>query len=308
MKTRILVATDGTSCDRGALRLALDLARSSGAGVDALLVAEPADSWVAGTEVDADAPDRAVAWSESVRARLDRQLTPLGPEAGAWVRLIGFGSPGASIARVAAERDTSLVLLGLRRGSRSTDPVRGETTMRVVRSCDVPVLAVHPDAVSLPHVILAAVDFDHSSLNAARALLPLVGGRVSLHLAHVALEPSAAQPGVLRQWETTYLTGAATRLEELARDLEECGRISVSTHVAAGDPEEKLLELAETLEADLITVGSHEGFLGGGNSGSVALALIRNAPCSVLVARAEARSADSPPRPLAGSGAREQHT
>jgi nucleotide-binding universal stress UspA family protein len=293
MKPRILVATDATSSTTGALRLALNLTRRSGADVDALLVAEPADARGVATEVDPDALDRAVAWSEPVRARLDRQLATLGPETAAWTRLIGFGAAGPSIARIAAERNASLILLGLRRGALYRDPLRGQTTMRLIGSCAIPVLAVHPDAVGLPHRILAAVDFDHSSLGAARALLPLLGGRASLHLVHIALQVGPAEPGMLRQWETTYMTGAATRLEELARDLEESRRISVGTHVAAGDPEEKLLELADTLGADLITVDSHGDFLRGGGSGSLALALIRSAPCSVLVAPAEACVVDS---------------
>jgi nucleotide-binding universal stress UspA family protein len=287
IKTRILVATDGTPDSRGALRLAMHLARTAGVGVDVLLVAEPAVAREAATEVDPHAADRAVAWSEPVRARLSRQLAALGPGADGWVRLIGFGSSGPSIARVAAERNASLILLGLRRGASFPEPLRGETTMRVVHSSDVPVLAVHPEAAGLPRRVLVALDFDDSSLDAARAILPLLGGRAALHLAHVALEVSTAQPGMLQQWETTYLTGAATRLEELARDLEEGGNLAVSTHVAAGDPESKLLELAEELHADLITVGSHDDFLRGGDSCSVALALIRGATCSVLVAPAE---------------------
>ena len=297
MKTRILVATDGTPVSRGALRLALDLARTGGVEVDVLLVAGPTGAREAASTVGADASDRAAAWSEPVRARLVRELAALGPEASAWVRLIGFGSPGPSIARVAEERNAALILLGLRRGEGSADQLRGDTTMRVIQSSEVPVLAVHPEVVGLPRRILVALDFDDSSLDAARALLPLLGGDASLHLAHVALQVGTGHPGLVQQWETTYMTGAATRLEELARDLEESGRIAVGTHVAAGDPEEKLLELADNLDADLITVGRH------GDSRSVALALIRSAPCSVLVAPAGAASGASPPRPLAKPGA-----
>ena len=292
MKTRILVATDGRPEAQGALRLAMELARADGAGVDVLLVAEPAVAREAATEGDPDASDRAVAWSEPVRARLDRQLAALGPEAAGWIRLIGFGPPGPSVARIAAERNASLILLGLRRAASFTDPLRGETTMGVVRFSHVPVLAVHPEAAGLPQRVLVAVDFDGSSLDAARAILPLLGGHASLHLAHVALEAGATQPGPLQEWETTYMTGAATRLEELARDLEEDGRFAVSTHVAVGDPEEKLLELAGELRPDVITVGGHD-FLRGGDSCSVALGVIRGATCSVLVAPAELRTGRS---------------
>ena len=290
MKTRILVATDGTPESLGALRLAMELARAGDVSVDVLLVAEPAVAREAATEVDADASDRAVAWSEPVRTRLDGQLAALGAEANAWVRLIGFGSPGTSIARVAAERDASLILLGLHRGASFPDAQRGETTMRVVQASGVPVLAVHPEAHALPRQVQAAVDFDDSSLDAARAVLPLLGRRASLHLAHVALEVGTSPPGILQQWEGTYVTGAATRLEELARDLEGDGGIEVSTHVALGDPEDRLLKLAEELHADVVTVGSHDDFLPGGDSCSVALALIRRAPCSVLVAPASVRT------------------
>ena len=303
MKTRILVATDGTPVSQGALRLAMDLARAGSAEVDVLLVAESAVAREPVIRFDADEPDRAAAWSEPVRARLHRQLAALGPDTAAWVKLIGFGSPGSSIARVAEERGASLILLGLRRGDGSREPLRGETTMRVVHASDVPVLAVHPEAVGLPRRVLVALDFNDSSLDAARTLLPLLGGGASLHLVHVALEMSATQSSTLRQWETTYVTGAAMRLE-LARNLEGKGGIAVSTHVAAGDPGEKLLELAEHLEADLITVGSHEDSSHGADWCSVALALIRTAPCSVLVAPAAMGTSESPPRLLAMPGGR----
>lgn len=306
MDTRILVATDGTPASNGALRLSLRLAQASGAGVDVLLVAETAVERDTAIEVDTAGQDLFDSWSEPIRARLEGQLAALGVETAAWVKLIGFGSPGTIIPRVAAERGAALILLGMRRGAQPDSGVRGETVMRVIHSSPVPVLAVPPEAVDLPSRVLVAVDFDFGSLSATRALLPLLPGHASLHLAHVALPVSTA-PAMLQEWENTYLTGAATRLEELARELEEPGRISVSTHVAAGDPEEKLLELAGQLRPDLLAVGSPNDLGRGADSRSVALALIRRAACPVLVAPADVRSRDARPEPVgfAGAGTRQ---
>lgn len=62
--------------------------------------------------------------------------------------------------------------------------------------------------------------------------------------------------------------------------------LNISTQVAVGSPESRIVDIAEEWGADLIVVGSH-----GYNTwerlllGSVSSAVVHHAPCSVLVAR-----------------------
>lgn len=79
--------------------------------------------------------------------------------------------------------------------------------------------------------------------------------------------------------ENTVQT-AAERIRSVHQGLE------ISTEVAVGSPESRIVDIAEEWSADLIVVGSH-----GYNTwerlllGSVSSAIVHHAPCSVLVAR-----------------------
>jgi nucleotide-binding universal stress UspA family protein len=66
----------------------------------------------------------------------------------------------------------------------------------------------------------------------------------------------------------------------------EGAKLKVSTKVAAGSPKQAILEEAESFNADLIVLGSH----GGGRIerfllGSVSLAVVTHAKCSVEIVR-----------------------
>ena len=68
--------------------------------------------------------------------------------------------------------------------------------------------------------------------------------------------------------------------------------VAVSTEVLFGSPDSRIVETAETWNADLIVVGSHgysrwERLL----LGSVSDSVVHHAPCSVLVVRLPAESA-----------------
>jgi nucleotide-binding universal stress UspA family protein len=94
---------------------------------------------------------------------------------------------------------------------------------------------------------------------------------------------------------------AAGRLAEsgAARLRERLPEWTVRTEPSAGRPADALLEKASTWPADLIVVGTHgRSAIGRALLGSVSLKLIREAPCSVRVARA--RPHEGPPRILLG--------
>ena len=81
---------------------------------------------------------------------------------------------------------------------------------------------------------------------------------------------------------TTQAQNLASRAEQELRDA----GYSTESHVVKGDPRDALVDLATSLRADLVVVGSH-GRTGLAKLvlGSVASHVVTHAPCSVLVVK-----------------------
>jgi nucleotide-binding universal stress UspA family protein len=131
--------------------------------------------------------------------------------------------------------------------------------------------------------ILCGVDGTPASLVAVRQALRLQGEHGSVSLVAVANFAKAAQAGM-----------AATHAAELLQHEAEAALAeaqvivpSASSKLADGDPVAVLLKQAEAERATLIAVGSHGRRRAAGLLlGSVAARMLRDATCSVLVARA----------------------
>lgn len=88
----------------------------------------------------------------------------------------------------------------------------------------------------------------------------------------------------MEQTQKEYAEKIVNTAAEKIRSAHE--NMNVSTQVAVGSPESRIVDVAEEWNADLIVVGSH-----GYNTwerlllGSVSSAVVHHAPCSVLVAR-----------------------
>jgi nucleotide-binding universal stress UspA family protein len=135
--------------------------------------------------------------------------------------------------------------------------------------------------------LLVPVDFSENSRKSfahARALARAFGAR--LHLLHAVQvhyaygEFGAIDYGAL---ERDMRAGAKQQLAALAG---ECGAsgIPAATHVVEGSPARAIAEAAERLQADLIVISTH-GYTGLKHVllGSIAEAVVRHAPCPVLV-------------------------
>jgi nucleotide-binding universal stress UspA family protein len=86
----------------------------------------------------------------------------------------------------------------------------------------------------------------------------------------------------LRQRGTEIVLKASDRIRRGAT------RVTVTTKILEGSPQELIVEEARDWDADLIVVGSHGyGRLQRMLLGSVAGAVVANAPCSVQVVRAK---------------------
>ena len=133
-------------------------------------------------------------------------------------------------------------------------------------------------------VILVAVDLSPVSEAVVGTAVSVAGARpTELHLLHV-LRPEPPEL-ITTQHFATVIEQTMTRLDDLVPDLP--GSIErVIIHVRAGEAEVEVAQLASDIAADLIVVGTH-GYRGIDRLllGSVAEALVRNAPCPVLTYR-----------------------
>ncbi len=138
--------------------------------------------------------------------------------------------------------------------------------------------------------LLVPLDFsEHSNaaLEVAAALAKAMGGRVHLlHAYELPVGVTAAYGVAIPEavW-TGMREAAATRLREAAQKLEAAG-VPCETHVVASTPVEAINELAGTLPADLVVMGTR-GLTGLKHVllGSVAERTLRTAPCPVLTVK-----------------------
>ena len=139
-----------------------------------------------------------------------------------------------------------------------------------------------------PERVIAAIDFSESSLLAmetALHLMPETGG--FLWLLHVLEMPRGIDPiGVLQPSIDELEAEALERLQELIPDNPE-KEMQILRRVARGSPAKTIANEARETDADLIVVGTH-GRTGLARMllGSTAEALLRKAPCQVLVVKA----------------------
>lgn len=91
---------------------------------------------------------------------------------------------------------------------------------------------------------------------------------------------------------TDNLDRSASLLRQLAPQL------NVSSLLLEGSPKEEIINEAERWGANLLVVGSHgHGAIKRMFLGSVSLAVATNAPCSVLIVRAQPQSDEATPQP-----------
>jgi nucleotide-binding universal stress UspA family protein len=159
---------------------------------------------------------------------------------------------------------------------------------------------VHPGVTSQPQLfdrILCGVDGTPASLVAVRQALRLQGEDGSVLLSAVTNLARAAQAGMAATHAAELLQQEAEAALAEARGIAP----SASSKLANGDPVGVLLEQAEAERATLIAVGSHGRRRAAGLLlGTVAARMLRDATCSVLIARAPRDSEAWPQTVVAG--------
>jgi nucleotide-binding universal stress UspA family protein len=288
----ILCPVDFSAHAGHALRHAAALAGLTGARLTVAWVADPLLERVA-TEYVLD-PDHQQAFAdlgEFVTATL-----PPGTRQGPEPKLVmAVGQPETEIARIAAENQADLVVMGTQGLSGYRKKLLGSTTERVLRHATVPVLAVR---LSEGRTVLR--NGDRPGLDVGTVVIAIDLGTDSPALAEfgaglaqllqapavfVHAVPQASAPARWRQAvEARQQSSLESAREELSRLTATAGITAAECVVAAGNPAEEIAGLAEARQAGLIVMGliGGPGRLGA-RPGSIAYRVLLLAATSVLV-------------------------
>jgi nucleotide-binding universal stress UspA family protein len=279
----LLIAGEDADYTRGALHVAELLARRDRVNAHVLGVVRPLTFPVSLlSEIDREALEegRRRTHLDRVRQRL-HQATGL---AAYFTVDAATGSPAAELARVARERGSEVILVGLEEHGAPGRTATEDAALQVTRAAEVPVLAVPVGRAFLPKHALVAMDFSAASQRAAQATIPLLATGAKLTLAYV--EPDVDFAALGKQgWAEIHDHGVARLFEQLAASLSIPGDASVETVLLRGEPAATLLDHLSRGDFDLIATGAQgQTELERHLTGSVSTAVLRGARCPVLIA------------------------
>ncbi len=219
------------------------------------------------------------------------------------------GVPYDEITKTAREIEADMVIMCTCTGGPHAKLV-GHTTERVIRLAPCPVLSIRTDEdldhrEKLEHLddlmdtspgaartILLPTDFSEHSALAADYSISLAqkyeADIVVLHVLERVAEFTSMMGGDLPGHETVLLyyddlfKTAQDRVKEICKRAEE-HRVTAHERIISGNPRHDILAITESERIDLIVIGTHgrKGF-SRVIHGSVAEAVARHAPCSVL--------------------------
>lgn len=200
-----------------------------------------------------------------------------------------FGEPADQLAKLAAEEDAALLVVGSRGRSAVKAALLGSVSAAVARASDRPIVIVPPEALIKDgpqaggrSVVVCGVDRSDEANSAARVAAKLAAALgLGLLLVHAYLPgpalaaapaPAAAARIDYEEVEQAQRAGARRMLERVARDLE--AGPGVGIRVEAGAPASALDRCASAENAELIVVGTH-------GRGAVASALLGSTSAEV---------------------------
>jgi nucleotide-binding universal stress UspA family protein len=221
-------------------------------------------------------------YSEGLQARMEGQVGGLAGHGEVHCRALPGAAP-AVLASAACEAGCLLVVGPTRRGVAGA-ALLGTTAQRVLHDARIPVLVLRGELPPAPRVLFcvdvaspSAAATVHGGLAAAEALFPgeTVEARVLLV---VGLEMDLPFPGL----HDRLAAAARERLDAFVAELGD--EVRVTPRVRTGIPAREAVAEAAEWPAELVVVGTHgRGGAARALLGSVAEAVVRDAPCSVLV-------------------------
>lgn len=199
---------------------------------------------------------------------------------------VASGKPFEAIIKCARSVGAGLVVMG-RHGRRMRDLLIGTTADRTVRYGDTPVLVVNAE-VKRPYARpVVAVSLDDASKGVVDVALSVLSSDVKeINVVHACQLPySELQALALEAFEQDRDVRARRILEDLLRSTGAAGspwRITIRQ----GDAHASILNEIVSYQADLVVLGTHgRSGLAHVVVGSVAEAVLDQAPCDVLVTR-----------------------
>ena len=278
---RILVATDLSSRSEKAIARAAHVADEHGARLTVLHVLTGA--------VGDEARKRQIALN--VEEDLRRKVMELSPRHERTVCIhVASGTPFVEIIRRAREEAADIIIVGAHRAQFIRDMLVGATAEKIVRTGDRPVLVVKRPARGPYQRVLAATDFSDQSRQALELSLRLApGAKFYLLHAYQGIEGQLWRAGMTKseilRYRRQFARQSREQMKILIRRMGLSGKSIVrllrygrAPHVIAG--------AARRLRPDLVSIGST------GRTGlpyillgSVAVHVLREVSCDVLVAR-----------------------
>ena len=279
---RVLIATDGGRSSSAAIKLARAMQSRGDWAPFLVTVLEPLPVAVGEVVLPAPPSQYELAVADGVLAAIKAQIKRYGDSR--WDLRTEFGSPTRQIVRLAAEVHPDLITIGLGRHGRLARMLGAETTARVARQSPVPLLAVSPRTWYSRHTAVAAVDFGDASVRAAREVLELLEQPGKLHLLHVRSRFNTTAIADTA-WEHAYAAAADAEFGRLRATIGEKAGIETTSSVVAGNVVDAIIGKARAVRAHFIAIGSHnESVLERMMIGSTPTELLRQSPCSVLIA------------------------
>jgi len=222
---------------------------------------------------------------ETRAAQITRALTPCDGHGEPPVVEIVHGPSASGIMDVAQRCNARVIVIGTGKHHPTGRYVYGERALEIVGIADRPVLVVPGEATAASvSVALVAVDFSPASVQAARAVLPMLSQGGRLVLVHVPTADAGREERTGRGNEAIRQR-CADLFAHFQRQLPSSPGISVETKLFHGDPVQTLLEYATMRNAGLVACGRLGHSLAARIFvGSVSSALVRQATCPVLVA------------------------
>ena len=216
------------------------------------------------------------------------------------MRRCGWGPPHRILTEAAQQAGAGLIVVGAIGSGPFAAELLGSTADRVLRRAFCPVLVVRGELQVPPREVLAPVDLSTLSGDAFRCGLHLVAqmaGGGEIHVRSVfalsLLDALAARQRTGGTPLGQVERAAAEELRRFVRENRPEAPVHVETAVLPGEARIEILRELQEHPADLVILGTHgRGGLDRLVLGSVASAVARKAPCSVLVIAPEAALAE----------------
>jgi len=209
-------------------------------------------------------------------------------------RCVVEGERPSEIAQAAVDHDIDLITVVMRGRNRLSLPFVSSMAEDIIAESPCAVLAIRPpqrdfvDGQTDLQIkrILLATNFRPSSV-AATQLATQIANQLGaeLHAVYVIGDYFEQISAMFPEGGLAALTRLRSYVQERMAQLSRTGGARMATHIVEGRPYQEIVKLADTLQADLIVIGTavHGSLFGSSQVlGSEIERVIRNAPCPVL--------------------------